>query len=80
MRESVIRFFDENERWLTRVLGNGRNSGELHFSGSAQDAARMIVCGLEGAMLIARPYDDIARFQSATQQLLNGFSTAQDSE
>jgi hypothetical protein len=33
--------------------------------------ARMIVCGLEGAMLLARPYGDITRFQSAARQLLS---------
>jgi TetR/AcrR family transcriptional repressor of nem operon len=74
MRESVIHFFDENESWLTRILEVGRAAGQLHFAGSAQEAARMIVCGLEGAMLLARPYGDISRFQSAARQLLSGFS------
>ena len=30
----------------------------------------MIVCGLEGAMLVARPYGDVARFQSAADCLM----------
>jgi TetR/AcrR family transcriptional repressor of nem operon len=71
MRDSVIHFFDENEHWLTRVLEEGQSAGELQYSGSPLEAARMIVCGLEGAMLIARPYGDIARFQSAADQLLS---------
>ena len=70
MRESVLRFFDENELWLTRVLEDGRSAGSLDFSGRSEEAARAIVCGLEGAMLVARPYGDIVRFQSAAQQLI----------
>jgi TetR/AcrR family transcriptional regulator, transcriptional repressor for nem operon len=76
MLDRVLAFFDENEVWLTRILDAGRDSDELRFAGPAQEAARMIICGLEGAMLIARPYGDIARFQSAAKQLLNRFSAA----
>jgi TetR/AcrR family transcriptional repressor of nem operon len=65
MRDAVIGFFDQNESWLEAVLEQGRDEGSLQFTGSARDAARMVVSGLEGAMLIARPYGDIARFQAA---------------
>ena len=34
----------------------------------------MLVGGLEGAMLVARPYGDVARFDSAAVSLLAGFS------
>jgi len=39
----VIRFFDENEAWLTRVLKQGRESGTLEFVGSPRETARMII-------------------------------------
>jgi hypothetical protein len=71
MRELVLCFFDEQERWLARVLDTGRAAGEHHFAGSAPEVARMIVYGLEGAMLVARPYDDDARFHSAARRLLS---------
>jgi TetR/AcrR family transcriptional regulator, transcriptional repressor for nem operon len=76
MRDAVISFFDQNENWLEAVLEQGRDEGSLQFTGSAQDAARMIVSGLEGAMLIARPYGDIARFQAAAANLLVGLEPA----
>ena len=76
MQEAVIRFFDQNESWLESVLEQGRADGSLHFAGSARDTARMIVAGLEGAMLVARPYGDIARFQAATANLLAGLTPA----
>jgi TetR/AcrR family transcriptional repressor of nem operon len=71
MRDSVLRFFDDNETWLTRVLEDGREAGTLQLPGSAGEAARMIVCGLEGAMLVARPYDDVSRFQATAEQLIS---------
>jgi TetR/AcrR family transcriptional repressor of nem operon len=70
MRDAVIRFFDDNEAWLTKVLEQGEEEGTLQFTGSASDAARMIVGGLEGAMLVARPYGDLARFEAAARRLL----------
>ena len=76
MQDAVIRFFDQNESWLESVLEQGRADGSLHFAGSARDIARMIVGGLEGAMLVARPYGDIARFQVAAANLLAGLTPA----
>jgi TetR/AcrR family transcriptional regulator, transcriptional repressor for nem operon len=76
MRDAVVRFFDENEAWLTRVLEQGAEEGTLHLSGSASEAAQAIVSGLEGALLIARPYGDVARFQAASTRLLTSLTSA----
>jgi TetR/AcrR family transcriptional regulator, transcriptional repressor for nem operon len=70
MRDAVIRFFDDNEAWLTGVLEQGQGEGGLRLSGSANEAAQALVSGLEGALLIARPYGDLARFQAAATRLL----------
>ncbi len=78
MQAAIVRFFDENEGWLARVLDEGRQQGTLFFSGPPTETARMIVSGLEGAMLVARPFGDITRFQSAARHLLSGLhSTSQ---
>ena len=50
---------------LTGVLQSGVADEKLVLSGSPQEAAQGIVSGLEGAMLIARPYDDVKRFDTA---------------
>lgn len=55
-------FFDANERWLTGVLAAGRRNGEVKLAGGAPEAARLLVAGLEGALLVARSYDDASRF------------------
>ncbi len=76
MRDAVIRFFDDNERWLTGVLEQGLDEGALRLSGSVNEAAQALVSGLEGAMLIARPYGDLARFQAAATRLLTSLASA----
>ncbi len=70
MREAVIRFFDANETWLSGVLIQGRSDETLSFGGSPSEVAQTILSGLEGAMLVARPYGDPARFRSAATRLL----------
>jgi TetR/AcrR family transcriptional regulator, transcriptional repressor for nem operon len=75
MRSAVVSFFDDQEAWLVRVLEQGREEGTLRFSGPASEAAQMIVGGLEGAMLVTRPYGDPARFRVAAEQLLGSLAT-----
>ena len=75
MCEAVIRFFDSNEAWLTAVLAKGQATGTLSLCESAGHAAQMIVSGLEGAMLVARPYSDLERFQTAADRLLTSLTT-----
>jgi TetR/AcrR family transcriptional repressor of nem operon len=76
LRGTLLAFFDDNERWLGRVLEGGRTAGMVHFSGTAAEAARMVVGALEGAMLLARPYGDSSRFEAAAAQLLEGLTVA----
>ena len=76
MQAAVVRFFDENEAWLKCVLEQGQAEGTLQFMGSVSDVARLIVSSLEGAMLMARPYGDIKRFQAAASQLLASLARA----
>jgi TetR/AcrR family transcriptional repressor of nem operon len=72
MRTEVIRFFDDNQRWLAEVLTQGRADQSVAFSGSPDDVAQGILSTLEGAMLVARPYGDLARFNATARQLLGG--------
>jgi TetR/AcrR family transcriptional regulator, transcriptional repressor for nem operon len=72
MRGAVIRFFDQNEQWLARVLEQGARDGGISFAGDPRDVAQSIISGLEGAMLVARPYGDAARFDVAASRILDG--------
>ena len=80
MQAAVVGFFDHNERWLVAVLEQGAAEGRLAFTGPATDTARMIVSGLEGAMLVTRPYGDAARFQVAAASLLGSLTAPADGQ
>jgi TetR/AcrR family transcriptional regulator, transcriptional repressor for nem operon len=72
MRAGVQEFFETNEAWLCGVLDAGLADRTLRFTGPSEEVARMLVAGLEGAMLLARPYGDVARFDSAADRLITG--------
>jgi TetR/AcrR family transcriptional regulator, transcriptional repressor for nem operon len=76
MRDAVLRFFDDNETWLKDVFEQGQKDGSLRLDGSPREAARALVGGLEGALLIARPYDDPTRFEAAAARLLTSLAGA----
>lgn len=75
MREAVTKFFEDNEAWLTNVVAQGQADGSLSISGSPSDASQMILNGLEGAMLIARTYGGLTRFESSAGRLLDTLTT-----
>jgi TetR/AcrR family transcriptional regulator, transcriptional repressor for nem operon len=74
MRSAVIRFFDDNQRWLADVLRHGQADKTLAFKGSADEVAQSILSTLEGAMLVARPYGNLDRFNSTAHQLLSSLA------
>ena len=74
MQQTVVRFFDDNYAWLGHLLETGRAERSLEFNGTAEAAAQMIVGTLEGAMLVARPYGDTARFESVASLLIAEFA------
>jgi TetR/AcrR family transcriptional regulator, transcriptional repressor for nem operon len=71
LRDAIVSFFDDNEAWLARTLEDGRRDGSLRFEGAPSETARMIISGLEGAMLVARPYGDPERFAKSATALLS---------
>lgn len=74
MQAAVVRFFDDAQAWLTEVVARGVESSELRVPGSPDEAAQAILGGLEGAMLVARPYGDVTRFEAAAGQLLESLT------
>jgi TetR/AcrR family transcriptional regulator, transcriptional repressor for nem operon len=71
MRERVVEFFKANEAWLTGVLEEGRKSKVLSFLGPASTTAAFLVSSLEGAMLVARSYGRVSRFESVAKKLIS---------
>jgi TetR/AcrR family transcriptional repressor of nem operon len=70
MQKTIRAFFADGERWLARVIGEGRAGGKLHPRGTDDEVASMLLGGLEGAMLVAWPLQDSASFAASARQLL----------
>lgn len=75
MRRAVIAFFDDNQRWLSDALQQGQAENTLAFSGPADEVAQSILSTLEGAMLVARPYGDLGKFNATTRRLFSGLAS-----
>ena len=76
MRESVLAFFDENEVWLAGGARAGTLRRQVGVRAIPRDTARMIISTLEGAMLVARPYGELSRFQATATALLAGLAAS----
>jgi TetR/AcrR family transcriptional regulator, transcriptional repressor for nem operon len=72
MQDAVNRYFIENQCWLSLVLTQGAQLGTIELSGSPDDVAWMVINTLEGAMLLARIFNDVTILQSSAEQLLMG--------
>jgi len=74
MRDVVSSFFDQNRAWLADLLDAGREAGDLHFTEPSEQAAKIIIAALEGAMLIAGPLQDPAILDSVVCRILADFA------
>jgi TetR/AcrR family transcriptional repressor of nem operon len=74
MQRAVAAFLAVNQAWLENVLNDGRGAGSLSFAGPSATGARMIVSGLQGAMLVARPDPDAEGFLVTARGLLTSIA------
>lgn len=70
VKAEVTRFFDANETWLKAVIEDGKRNGGLKSGSPSIVTARTLVATLEGAMMLARAYDDAERFERTAHNLL----------
>jgi TetR/AcrR family transcriptional repressor of nem operon len=71
LQGEVRTFFEDNEAWLARVLGEGRKTRTLEFEGTPAGAARIIYAMLQGAMISARTFSDANRLVLSGRWLLD---------
>jgi TetR/AcrR family transcriptional repressor of nem operon len=70
MRAAVIAFFERNEEWLTAVLEQGTTDGSLRPTENPADTASTLIGAIEGALLVARAFDDVERFERTADSIL----------
>ena len=51
---SVKGFMQDNVKFLTKVLKEGKKDGSLAIRGNVEDSASMILAAFEGGLLVAR--------------------------
>src|SRR5262249_16482048 len=68
--QAVQRLFAQNEAWLAKLLEEGRKARKFHFKGPPEATARSFFSSLEGALLTARAFRDVRRFEASTRWLL----------
>lgn len=76
VQNAVRAFFDLSEQWLVTLLAEGRQTESLRYRGEERDAARYVIGVLEGAMLLAYSFDDVARFRDSADRLLSELDMA----
>jgi TetR/AcrR family transcriptional repressor of nem operon len=76
MQEGLRLFFDENERWLIAVLEEGLRAKAFRLKESPNERARMLIAALEGALLVARSYDDPTRFHAMAASVLSDLAAS----
>lgn len=69
-------FMFKHEAWLTEVLEDGRNRGELSFDGAAGDMAGLVIGALAGTMTRARAYGEVERFTGSIGRMLDWLGVA----
>jgi TetR/AcrR family transcriptional regulator, transcriptional repressor for nem operon len=69
-------FFTFCEDWLATQMKQGRQDGNLDFSGSPQVTALQLLALLEGGLVVSRSLGDPARFDKATACFLRGLRPA----
>jgi len=75
VRDEVLGFFADQERWLTGVIAAGRAAGEFRFDGKPAATAAALFAGLEGAMLVARARGDVPYFAAVALRLVGALTS-----
>lgn len=70
VRASVSDFFRATGAWVAKVLSEGRDAGEIEFSGPPLIEAAAFCSMVQGATVIARGCDDIAVFDAVAERAL----------
>jgi len=71
VQEEVCGFVRDQEQWLTEVLTEGQEAGELDFGGSPNQRAKLIFSALEGAAILAHATGDDKRLEAVARTAMD---------
>jgi TetR/AcrR family transcriptional regulator, transcriptional repressor for nem operon len=64
VQQAVRRLFEHHEGWLAGVLQEGLKRRQFHFNCPSKEVARALFAHVEGALLTARAFHDVSRFDA----------------
>ena len=71
VQDEVRAFWSKGEEWVQNLLEEGQESGDLELIESVQLLSRMMVSSLEGAMVVAKAFDDRTRLEDTADFMLS---------
>ncbi len=71
VQDEVRAFWLKGEEWVQNLLEEGQKSGDLEVAESVQLMSRMMVSSLEGAMVLAKAFDDRTRLEDTADFMLS---------
>jgi hypothetical protein len=69
LSDAINRFFIEWHAWLSRLLGEAKEVGELRKETDCDALSRLIMSAMEGAILICKVSKDPASFLRTVETL-----------
>lgn len=71
VQDEVKLFWSKGEEWVQNLLEEGQETGDLELIESVQFLSRMMVSSLEGAMVVAKAFDDRTRLEDTADFMLS---------
>lgn len=69
IQSEVKAFFNRIEKWLEKLLLQGKKAGDFYFTGNVKKEAEFILALLEGSLLLARLFQDEGKLEMARKQI-----------
>lgn len=73
MQAEINDYFDGHEKWVAKVLLEGKETGELAFTGEPARHASLIVSNLQGALMIAKSKRSMDHITIVASQLIDNY-------
>lgn len=76
VKAEVQGYFQDQQQWFVKVIAAGREMGEFRAKGPVEIEAQLFVASIQGAMLSARTYGDVAHFFAIARQMVADMQAA----
>lgn len=70
IRNELNGFFRDNEKWIEKVIKQGKESGVMNYQISSKEQSQMIMAFVQGAQLLARSSGDLQYYDIMVQNLI----------